>query len=309
MGGSGTGFFYGDYQPEDLIKKIRESENKLADTAFENQISELLGNILTNVNNRDVDTLSTHLTTIKGALESEISGTLDLRYGGSVSKHTYVDGLSDVDSLVILDNSDLSGKSPDEVKDYFYWKLKKRLPQTVIEKGRLAITVKFQNFEIQLLPALRVGDSYKIPSYSSQNTWALTNPKKFVLSLKKINGITNGKTVPVIKLAKSIIAQLPEKRRITGYHVEALAIDAFATYKGPLKTKDMLKYLFKHSSEKVLSPMKDKSGHTVHLDDYLGQSGSLERKIVSDSLSQISRKMQNADGSRNKQLWVDILGY
>ena len=77
--------------------------------------------------------------------------------GGSVAKYTYVDGLSDIDSLIILDNCELTDKPPDEVKEYFAQKLKERFPKTEVEVGNLAVTVHFNDAEIQLLPALSCG--------------------------------------------------------------------------------------------------------------------------------------------------------
>ena len=60
---------------------------------------------------------------IKAALGKSIDGEIDLRFGGSVIKHTDVNGLSDIDALVILNGSELEHKSPEEVKAYFLQQL------------------------------------------------------------------------------------------------------------------------------------------------------------------------------------------
>lgn len=310
MGSSGGGgFFLGSSSPEDISKKIRDEEMHSKSDAFETEVSGLMRDVLTNVNNRDTDTLQTHLATIKGALELGIDGTIDLRYGGSVAKHTYVDGLSDIDSLAILNNSELAQLSPEEVKKYFYNRLKERLPQTDISVGNLAITLKFASgFEVQILPTVMQGGGMQIPSSVNKNEWShIIQPKKFVESLRYVNIQTSGKLIPVIKLAKSIISSLPEMRQLSGYHVESLAVEIFAYYTGEKTPRAMLKHFFAEGSKKVLNPIKDKSGQSTNVDQYMGDSNSIQRKMVSDSLSTIARKMQNADGGKDLRIWKELL--
>lgn len=52
-------------------------------------------------------------------------------------------------------------------------------------------------------------------------------PENFQMALSERNEQCGGKLVPTIKLAKAVIGSLPEKQRLTGYHVESLAIAAF----------------------------------------------------------------------------------
>ena len=313
MGGSGGGgyFFERSSSPEDIAKKIREQEARSQNTAFETEVSALLGQLLAYSNDRDVDSINTHLNTIKNALELGIDGSIDIRYGGSVSKHTFVDGLSDIDSLVILNKTELANLSPLQVKEYFAERLRKRLPNTEISTGNLAVTVKFTSgYEIQLLPCIKHENGIRIASATNPDTWShIVKPNKFVEALRYVNIKTSGKMVPLIKLAKNIISAFPEKRKLTGYHLEALAVEIFVKYEGETKPKAMLKHFFNEATKSVLSPIRDKSGQSIHVDDYLGQQNSIERKMVSDSLSSVSRKMQNADGSGDIRLWKEILNY
>lgn len=308
MGGSG-GFFHGsgNKDGEELAKKVRESEAKSRNDRFDAEISAIINDLLIDINNRDTDTIQIHLNQIREALESEIDGYLTLRYGGSVSRHTYVDGLSDIDSLVILNDSELKDKTPEEVKHYFYQRLSQRLPNTEISKGKLAVTLKYSDgTEIQLLPAVKNNNGLKI-AQNAQNWSNIIDPKKFALSLRASNINMSGKLLSVIKLAKSIISKLPDNRKMTGYHTEAVAIEAFSNYKGRKYKKDMLKHFFQSASDIVLKPIKDKTGQSVNVDSYLGSEYSLQRKMVADSLAQINRKMQNADASTLRQKWEEIL--
>lgn len=311
MGGSGGGFFYqsNDNPPESISKKIRQAEEQTKDQSFEIDTANMLREILTTVNNRDTETIQKHLTTIEKALHKDIEGTINLRYGGSVAKHTYVDGLSDIDSLAIINDSELVNLTPGEVKEYFFERLKSRLPNSEIQMGKLAITVKFNTgVEIQILPAIKTSTGVKIVSSRRQNEWShLIRPDKFAKALKYMNQSMQGKLVPVIKLAKSLISSLPESRQLAGYHTECLAIEVFKNYVGIKNPKEMLKHFFSEGAKSVLQPIKDKTGQSVHVDDYLEGSNSLKRKMVSDSMATLARKMQNADGSKDKRIWEQIL--
>lgn len=311
MGGSGGGghFFGSSVPPEDISKKIRNEEKRSTSEAYEAKVADLMRNLLTNLNNRDVQTIQTHLNTIEKALHSEVDGLIDLKYAGSVSKHTYVDGLSDIDSLAILNKSELADLNPGEVKKYFYNMLSKRLPNTKISIGTLCVTVKFSSgTEIQILPTLKDKNGIKIPSSRREDSWShVLQPRKFALALRYSNIKMSGKLVPMIKLAKSVISSFPESRRLSGYHIEALAIETFNNYTGVKKPKEMLKHFFSAGAKNVLTPIKDKSGQSIHVDNYLRGQNSINRKMVSDSMSTIARKMNNADGSGDIRIWEQIL--
>jgi hypothetical protein len=117
----------------------------------------------------------------------------------------------------------------------------------------------------------------------------------------------NGKLVPSIKIAKSIMTSLPEKHRLTGYHIESLAIEIFRNYTGPKTTKSMVSYFFEHASEHVKYPIRDTSGQSVHVDEYLGNANSLGRRTIADALGRISRRIRNADGARSLERWKELL--
>ena len=305
MGGSGG--FLGNINPDDFVRKIRQAEEKSTSAEFNNEINKLINDLLVTVNDRPIDEIKRHLEVIKAALSSEIESTLDLIYGGSVLKHTYVDGLSDIDSLAIINNTGLENKSPNEVLDFFYSKLKQRLPNTDISKGKLAVTINYSdNIQIQILPCIKTATGLKIAEFNGVYWSTVIKPHKFAEKLSEINSINGQKVVPVIKLAKTIISKLPDKRQISGYHTESLAIEAFENYSGPKTPKEMLKHFFNESSKRILSPINDNTGQSVHVDDYLGVRNSLQRQIISDSFAQICRKMKNADATEQIDSWESL---
>jgi len=309
MGGSGGYGFSSDKgpSPETLRQKIQDAKNHEDSKKFERELQNYIGDLLAQFNDRDTDQINQHLLSIRDALSKEIEGTVDLAYGGSIDKHTYIDGLSDIDSLVLLNNTKLAELTPSEVKDYLANRLMERFPKTTITTGQLAVTVRFQNHEIQLLPAVKTNTGYLFSKLDGSG-WASIQPKKFAQQLTDTNKSCGNKLVPTIKLVKAMISNLPEKKRTSGYHTEAIATEIFKSYKGPFNTKDMIHHFFSEAPNKVKNPIRDKTGQSQYVDSYLGDTGSLQRKIVCDALSRISRKINNADNANNLNGWRDLFG-
>lgn len=308
MGGSGGGgFFSGSTKPADLRRLVRESEDGVRDENFEAQVADLINARLTEFNERRTDVVGRHLEEIVKALGKEIQGTVSLLFGGSVAKRTYVDGLSDVDALVILNRSELKDVNPSAVREYFAVRLQERFPSTPVSVGDLAVSISFDDGEIQLLPALRDRSGIRIPIPRSP-TWSPTiRPDRFARKLTGLNQALGGKLVPTIKLAKWVLSKLPENRQLTGYHVESLAIKIFDGYSGVQTTKAMLRHFFAEARQYLIRPIADSTGQSFHVDDYLGRSESLERRLAADSVGRIGRSIQNADGAKSLEQWTEIL--
>jgi len=297
MGGSGgRGYFSSD--PRKVERELEASRETTQDQEYQAASNQALQSLLTEFNNRNADAIGRRLEQIKNALSEDIEGTIDLRFGGSVAKHTFVDGLSDVDSLVLLNKSDLVELTPAQVKKYFAEQLQARFPDAQVTEGRLAVTVRFDDIEIQLLPALRTSQGYRIPSATGPG-WADVRPQDFTRTLTNVNAANGSKVVPVIKLTKAILGNLPERQQLTGYHVEALAVEVFREYKGQLAFKDMLHLFLAEASSRVRTPFRDPTGQSEHVDDYLGAAGSLERRLVGDALDRIARRIRNADSAQS----------
>lgn len=307
MGGSGGGGYFVDRTPEQIKSDLRKEEERTLDQAFDTETAEAIGQLLAQANVRDADATSKALDDIKGVLEREIEGSVDPRFGGSVRKHTFVDGISDVDTLLILRDPTLKTKSPQRVLDYFERKIRKELPEWEVSRGKLAITLRKEGVELQILPAIRASGETRIPA-ARGDRWSEINPEAFFRKLTDTNSRYGGKVVPVIKLAKIINDRQPEPLQLTGYHIESLAIDAFKGYTGVLNPKAMLVHLFDRARTLVLSPIKDRTGQSVHVDDYLGPANGEDRKAVSAVLDRVSRRMKNADVLQSKEQWMELFG-
>lgn len=305
MGGSGGGFFSKGVSPEDLARRTRAAEEKAHDDAFETDVGAFLASEVTHYNDRDVDGTEAVFQAVKKDLAEEVEGTVDLLYGGSISKHTYVDGLSDIDALVLMDRTDVKDKSPKELQRILADCLRARYGKDSVSVGNLAVTLVHKDKTIQLLPAIREGKQFKIASHDGGG-WSRIDPVGFADALTRANKAMDGKLVPCIKLLKAIVCTLPEQRRMTGYHTESLAIQVFKGYDGPKTPKAMMRYFFERAPEHVKRPIADSSGQSMHVDEYLGEANSLKRRIVADALGRIGRKIRNADGARSLERWKEL---
>jgi hypothetical protein len=135
------------------------------------------------------------------------------------------------------------------------------------------------------------------------------DPAKFQEALTRRNQECGNKLVPTIKLAKAILGMLPESQRLSGYHVESLAIAAFKGYEGERTTAQMLPHFISRATDLVLSPITDSTGQSIHVDGYLGPAHSPERLRASHLLDRIYKRMRMATVAESEAQWRDLFGF
>jgi tRNA nucleotidyltransferase (CCA-adding enzyme) len=305
MGGSG-GFF--SPPSKSLDEYLKEQEKSSEARFFTREVNTYVQTLLSDLNDRDSKQINKHLEIVKKALDKEIEGTVELSFGGSVSKHTYANGFSDVDMLVKIHNSSLLGKTPSEVLNYFKKQIKDKIPNADVSIGKLAVTVWFRTgHEIQLLPCLETSNGYKISKAGSDEWSSVIKPEKFADKLTQVNRANNNKVVPVIKIIKSLNERMPKEYKLSGYHTESLAIEAFKNYTGPKTYQSMIHHFYEQSKTNVMSPIKDRTGQSLHVDEYLGQVGDIKRKQVSNALQRLSSRLKKADLQKSIQQWQELI--
>lgn len=295
MGGGG-GKYWGsrsksDEEFESLVKQAASSSQA---SHVEIDINVFLENLLKELNDRDVIAIQKHLNEIMKALGKEIDGVENILFGGSISKSTFIEGLSDVDALVFLNQSYLHDADPQKLQNIFYELLKKRFPCTEVKKGRLAVTVKFKDYEVQLLPAIKDGKMVHIASIDKSG-WSLPiDTNAFSDRLTQINKNHGGKVIPVIKLTKQILNNIPNEYKLSGYHIETLAAEGFLHYDGRENLFEMTKHLLKFAEARVKTKMADVTGQSKIVDEYLGENNSLKRQYLSKYIRSLESRFQNS---------------
>lgn len=301
MGGSGG---YSGYNTIRISPPLGTSIDGAQSSQREIEINEFLEELLKDINDRDVDAIRTHISEITKALAHEIDGIETILFGGSLSKSTFVEGASDVDALVFLDKSIYKNVSPQELQKQFLSLLKNRFPRTEISAGKLAVTVKFSDYEVQLLPALRDSKRIQIPNNEKHGWSAPIDIQRFTQKLTKTNQMNGNKVVPVIKIIKKLFGSLPEKYQISGYHIESMAVEFFSTYNGRNTLYDMTKYYLDSSVKRILRPISDITGQSKTIDEDLGPINSISRQQISYHIEEIAGRFSGSDAvSVTKELF------
>ena len=309
MAGS-AGHPFRRHSPEEVREWIAEIRTETETVEYESQVNGVLSQLLIQYNDRDVNLMRRRLDEIEGTIEDTLDTSVDLRFGGSIAKHTYIDGLSDVDALAVLRDPGLGSLPAQEVLNAFAEILDRGLSYEVrVSEGNIAVTIQYPDgMEIQILPAVQSNRGLRIPSASGTEWSQVIRPRDFADKLTERNKACAGNLIPVIKLAKAALMEIPGPIKPTGYHIESLAVEAFRRYGGATNHKAMLHHLFRRGSELVLSPIKDSTGQSLNVDQDLGPARSRERRTLQGVMDRIARRMANADRSGSPDEWLASIG-
>ena len=275
------------------------------------EVNRWLNGKLKAYNDRDVVAIGSRIDELRDALRRTDGDVVRPMFGGSVHKNTYVNGLSDVDVLMVVNDSDISGRLPGDAISHMKTLIEARLPKNVksLTSGAMAVTIEYRDgMEIQVLPAIRrKGGGLRVPDPDpNADGWsAVIYPDRFVDRLTKVNKANNGRAIPTIKLVKGLAVGviLNEKKRLNGYHVEALAIQAFQNYSGKRDMRSMVMRFCDFASEAVMHPIADPTEQSKHIDGRLGNAGSGRREEASNYL----RSMRNRFAKCKKPKDLDDL--
>ena len=253
--------------------------------------------LLVRYNNRNTQAVTRHLESLCNILRQEGNHVLQTMFGGSVRRRTYVNGLSDVDVLLVVNQSSLLNQPPARVIEYVRETIQGRLPQNSVRAGNLAVTVNYgDGMEIQVLPAIRTNSGGIRIAEPGSTQWSnVVQPENFARKLAEVNQARNGRVVPVIKLAKAMVDCIITRQdwKISGFHIESLAIDAFRNYQGPQDPRAMLNHLLTHSLTAVMRPITNTTGQSRYVDEYLGAADSRARRRASTHFGRMRRRVSS----------------
>lgn len=301
MGGSGGYGRSRDWQPADLESSLERTRQRAAEA----EVAAAFADALAEINQTDTEALNRHKDEILSALQTAFEEAYDLRGGGSYTRHTYVNSLSDIDILFVLgqfSESKIPNKDdPKAVLADMRKRLRQRFPNTKITSGRMAITIKFTDgLELQVLPAFRYRSGYRIPDPQGSG-WTTTRPQVFAKLLQQRNSEVGEKLLRCIKLAKRICAN--RDIEVKSYHLENMAVKAFEHYAGARSDEDMLRHLFNQAKVQAASRMKDITGQEEYVDRYL--TSKTQRTTLAQQLAATEREIAKAEG--NGQAWRNLL--
>lgn len=300
MGGSG-GSGWSNRPPKDLDKLITAAEGETGEKYQKTQVENFLNEKLEDFNDHDYEKLNQHREQIERKLQSEFENFEALLYGGSHSRYTDVNKLSDIDILAVLGDTSQIEESSNVAINNLVTLLRDRFPESNIQRGKMAATIRFSDgIEIQVLPAYRDGDGFYIPN-PADSRWVRTCPTRVANQLTGLNQQLSGKVVPVIKLAKAIC--YAKGIEIKSYHLENIALQAFSVYTGQKTQSQMLKHLFNQAKTLVLLPMSDPCGQSA---DITSNLTSNERTKLAKGFSKLENSIETAMTSSSLEPWNDL---
>ncbi len=304
MCGSGGGYWH---PPRESSQILEDVENQNRESEYRTEVESIIRDTLKAYNERDTEALNRHIDVLKKAISKDIDDFVEMRFGGSVSKHSYVNGLSDIDILVNIGHTELASESPQHLLQYFAKLIQKRLPKTEVGIGKMSVIIKYSDkSELQLLPAEKTATGVRIPTADGKDWSHVVKPQVFAKKLTDINGSCGGNVVPIVKLFKGVQDTFPKNVQLSGYHIESLAVNAFRNYPGNLNRREMFHHFCNFIAKNVTKPIKDSTGQSIHVDDKLGSRNSTERRRISHYVGRLCEKLNAADSTHNVDIWNEI---
>lgn len=187
-----------------------------------NDFNRYCENLLVQYNRRNTASTMRHIEGLCNTLRRK-GQVVQTMFGGSVRRGTYVSGLSDVDVLLIVNQSSLSSRPPADAITYVKNVIEQQLPLNPVRAGNLAVTVNYSDgTEIQVLPAIRRNTGgVRIASPDNSGWSNVVQPDNFARQLVEVNNANGARVVPTVKLAKAIADCFIRQptRKIAGYHM------------------------------------------------------------------------------------------
>ena len=104
------------------------------------------------------------------AINEGIEGSVNIVYAGSVAKGTYVEGISDVDNHVCINDTSLERMKPSEVKAYICQQLAKLPNVKSATETSKTVTVTYKDgTEMQFVPVIKTKNGYRV---ADGNRWS-----------------------------------------------------------------------------------------------------------------------------------------
>jgi hypothetical protein len=240
-------------------------------------------------------TVSTRQTTVRQAVEARMA-VLESFLVGSYRRSTMVAPLSeaDVDIFVIVDPKYYRPDGQIYLLDAVRASLKERYKTPAISRNGQAVTIRFDDFWVDVVPSFRrQGGGYLIPD-SERHVWIETDPKQHIALWAAANKAHSGNVLPIMKMMKAWNKEHSEPLRSFPLEVlvlrslEGVRIDDF--FSG-------VRYVFDKARALVRAPNLDPAGFGGDVGAYLDSREAIDR-VVSRLESGYARALEAESAER-----------
>ncbi len=233
--------------------------------------------------------VSTTQRNVRAVVEADLE-VLDSFLTGSYSRHTMIAPLkeADIDIFVVLDAkyfhhyNGQNGGQPG-LLDLVKRTLRKTYTQTPdISRNGQAVTIRFTNFEVDVVPGFnRQGGGFLIADSITQ-AWISTDPKKHVDIFSQANAAHEDKLVPLIKMIKGWNRNTG--RYFRSFHLEVLALQVLAG----VRISDFssgVRYLLDKGRDLITKKNPDPAGYGDDVGRYINTPEKVKESVVKFQLA------------------------
>lgn len=212
---------------------------------------------------------------------------------GSLWKHTFAFGVSDIDVLCSVNSSELS---PHHVVS----RLASAFSSTSsIIKHQTHVTLPSPfGVTIDIVPVMVVSGEIVL-IHSSGDRWVRARPELFATVLHHANLSSRNTLKPSIRVLKSLLSRCSFAPLLKGHHIEAICMHASSEFAGNFKVTTLLEFILSQLPRLAGLHLVDTSGQLRFIDDYLGASDSNERRRLSTYLTGYRARTADMDFSNS----------
>jgi hypothetical protein len=205
---------------------------------------------------------------------------------GSLWKHTFAFGVSDIDVLCAFNSRELS---PNHVVSRLASAFSSTRTPIIAHQTHVTLPSPF-GVTIDIVPV--VVDSGEIALiHSSGGRWVRARPELFATVLQQANLSSQNTLKPSIRVLKSLLSRCSSAPLLKGHHIEAICVHAASEFAGTFKITTLLEFILSQLPRLANLHFVDTSGQLQFIDDYLGASDSDERCRLSAYLTDYRARM------------------
>lgn len=192
-------------------------------------------------------------------------------FTGSYGRSTKIEPITDVDVFLVRPEQFKEiGKitlSRDTLMAEVKAELQKLFPQQFIRQQTRSLGIQFQDFRIDVVPAVkRTGGAYFISDNSPGTAdWRFTNPKKQAEFTAQVDRTTQQMATPLTKMMK--VWNREQRVGLKSFHVEVMVLRALSAK--PASYAEGVKLLFEKLEHAIKKSCGDPGESGGKVDDYL----------------------------------------
>jgi hypothetical protein len=294
---------------ETCAKQLNDEAGTFSDSAVQVQYQRhalaIALRSLGHICSSDIDKVRMNTERIGRAVTHACGHQTQVMISGSLPKGTFVKGISDIDLLAIRKARTFTCISPRQLRHSILEALYAGISPARVTEDRFAAKVDAPPLSIHIVPCVYALSQVGFPV--SECEWTPIRPHIFAARLYRRNEHLRGKLTTAIRLAKVILNNLGHYPRVSGCHIEALALMATARIVSHHDILSILSSILSFSARRIVEPTRDVTLQTRHVDAHLGKAFSQERRSLAAQIATVAEAISRSRAQSNYKPLQDLL--